>query len=145
MSPNPNTQIVTRYLQQVVSAGDMNGADRLIAENVVFTSPYTPEPIRGREELKQMIGGLHAAFPDFSLREEAVLCEGELVASRWVASGTHTGTPFGPLPASGRKFHITGMSIYRVIDGKIAEGWVNDDTLGMALQLGMATMGARAA
>ncbi|MPZ35378.1 MAG: hypothetical protein GEV13_31125 [Rhodospirillales bacterium] len=71
-----------------------------------------------------------------------LLAEGDVVASRWSAGGTHTGAPFGPLPTSGRKFEITGMSIYLVRDGRIAEGWVNDDTLGMATQLGMASMAA---
>lgn len=145
MSQERNKQIVSRYLREVVSRGEMRNADDLIAENVVFTSPYTPEPIRGRQGLKQMLSGLHAAFPDFYLREEAILCEGDLVASRWVAGGTHTGSAFGPLSPSGRKFQITGMSIYRVRGGKIAEGWVNDDTLGMAVQLGIATTGEQAA
>ncbi|HEX2092698.1 MAG TPA: ester cyclase, partial [Longimicrobiaceae bacterium] len=81
------------------------------------------------------IGGLHAGFPDMRLEEEAVVAEGDLVASRWTVSGTHTG-PFAGLPPSGNRFSITGMSFYRVVDGKIVEGWVNDDNLGMARQLG---------
>lgn len=60
------------------------------------------------------------------------------MASRWIAGGTHTGEAFAGLTATGcRAFRISGMGIYRVRDGKIVEGWVNDDTLGMASQLGM--------
>lgn len=40
-------------------------------------------------------------------------------------------------PASGRQFSISGISIYRLRDGKVAEGWVNDDSLGMLQQLGL--------
>ena len=145
MSVERNKEIVRRYLGQVVSQGDLTAVDDLIAEDVVFTSPYTPQPIRSREGLKQMLGGLHAAFPDFVLREEALIAEGELVASRWIAEGTHSGAPFGPLPPSGKRFRITGMSVYRVRGDRIAEGWVNDDTLGMAVQLGMAAVVAEAA
>jgi steroid delta-isomerase-like uncharacterized protein len=136
----PSTQakeIVRRYLSEVVSGGRLDLADALVAQDLVFASPYTPEPTRDRETFKQMIAGIHAAFPDFFLTELDVVGEGELVASRWVAGGTHTGAAFGPLPATGRSFEITGMSIYRVRDGRIVEGWVNDDTLGMATQLGM--------
>jgi steroid delta-isomerase-like uncharacterized protein len=138
MSVERSKEVVRSYLEQVVSAGNMSKADALVAADVVFISPYTPEPIRGREGLKQMIAGLHAAFPDFRLEEEEGLAEGELVASRWTAGGTHSGAAFAGLPASGRSFRITGMSIYRVRDGRIVAGWVNDDTLGMAMQLGLA-------
>jgi predicted ester cyclase len=39
-------------------------------------------------------------------------------------------------PPSGRRFEIAGTSIYRVRDGRIVEGWVNDDTYLMRAQLG---------
>lgn len=130
-------ETVHRYLQEVVGGGNLVVADELIHEALVFTSPYTPEPTRTREAFIQMITGIHAAFPDFYLDEEEILCEGDLVASRWVAGGTHTGADFAGLPATGRAFRITGMSIYRVLDGRVIEGWVNDDTLGMASQLGL--------
>lgn len=58
------------------------------------------------------------------------------MASRWTATGTHRGDFMGH-PASGRQFSISGISIYRLRDGKIAEGWVNDDSLGMLQQLGL--------
>lgn len=137
MSRQSPTDVVRRYLTEVVSGGRMELADQLIAPDVAFTSPYTPEPLHSREGLIAMLSYLHAAFPDFLLREEASLAEGELVASRWVAGGTHTGAEFNGLPADGRRFEITGMSVYRVADGRIVEGWVNDDTLGMASQLGL--------
>ncbi len=130
-----NRRLVSRYLREVVSDGDLDAADRYVASGIVFTSPYTPEPIRGLAEFKAMIGGLHAAFPDLRLEEEAAVAEGDLVATRWRVHGTHTG-PFGELPPSGRGFSITGMSFYRVVEGRIVEGWVDDDTLAMAEQLG---------
>lgn len=130
-------EIVRRYLNDVVSGGNLAVADELVADAVTFTSPYTPEPARDRATFKQMIAGIHAAFPDFHLRDEHTISEGDLVASRWVAGGTHTGADFAGAPASGRAFRITGMSFYRVHGDRIIEGWVNDDTLGMAAQLGL--------
>lgn len=67
----------------------------------------------------------------------ASLEEDGTVASRWTACGTHRGADFMGLPATGRRLEITGISMYRVKYGKIAEGWVNDDNLGMARQLGL--------
>lgn len=136
MTTADNKALVRRYLEEVVSRGNLAAADQLVAADVVFTSPYTPEPIRDLAGFKQMIGGLHSAFPDMRLDEEDVIAEGDRVASRWVVRGTHQGEFMG-LPPTGRQFAITGMSIYRIAGGKIVEGWVNDDSLGMLQQLGV--------
>lgn len=130
-------QIVRRYLEHYVSGGDTQVAAELIDEAIVFTSPYTPEPVHGRQAFTAMIGALRAAFPDLRIDERALIADGDLVASRWIASGTHTGEPFAGAPASGRRFEISGMSFYRVRDGRLVEGWVNDDNLGMLVQLGL--------
>lgn len=136
MSTELNKAAVRRYLERYVGGGDDAVADELVHADVVFASPYSPEPVHGLDAFKGMIGGLRAAFPDLAIREEDAVAEGELVAARWVATGTHTGGPFAGLEASGRRFEITGMSFYRVRDGLIVEGWVNDDSLGMLGQLG---------
>lgn len=131
-----NKAIVRRYLEQVIGKGDWAVADELLVSDFVFTSPYTPEPVRGREAFKGMIGTLRASFPDMHVEEHAVIAEGDLVATRWLGAGTHTGTPFGALPAGGKHWEMTGMSMYRVREGRIVEGWLNDDTFGMMRQLG---------
>ena len=136
MSTERNKALVRRYLEQVIGKGDWALADQLLTPDFVFTSPYTPEPVRGRDAFKQMIGMLRASFPDMRIEEHAVIAEGDLVATRWIGRGTHTGAAFGPVPAAGRRWEMTGMSMYRVRDERIVEGWLNDDNLGMLRQLG---------
>jgi predicted ester cyclase len=63
------------------------------------------------------------------------LAQGDQVVARWTATMTHTG-PFMGLAATGRKAKVTGMSIQRIIDGKIVEGWDNWDQLGLLVQIG---------
>jgi steroid delta-isomerase-like uncharacterized protein len=138
MSPEDNKALVRKYLEEVVSDGKVDLADEFVAADLVFTSPYTPEPTRSSEDFKRMIGMIHTVFPDMRLTEEAMLCEGDLVASRWTVRGTHRGEFMGA-PPSGKRVTITGMSMYRISDGKISEGWVSDDTLslGVLQQLGV--------
>jgi predicted ester cyclase len=57
------------------------------------------------------------------------------VAIRWRATGTQRGDGLGVKP-TGRSMAITGMSIVRVRDGLIVEGWNNFDVLGMHRQVG---------
>lgn len=54
---------------------------------------------------------------------------------RWTASGTHKGDLLGVL-ATGRPIKITGIDIFRVQDGKLAELWQNWDQLQMLQQIG---------
>lgn len=145
MSPEENKALVSMYLKEVVSEGNVERANEFVAEDLVFTSPYTPEPTRSAGDFKRMIGTLHAVFPDMRLTEEATLCEGDLVASRWTVRGTHRGKFMGA-PPSGNRVTITGMSMYRISDGKIAEGWVSDDALSPeVLQLLGVTQAERSA
>lgn len=132
---SPKT-LVSRYLEQAVSGRDAAAIRELVSPQVVFTSPYTPEPIRGIDGFAGMIAMLHGAFPDLRIHEHGSIAEGDTVASRWTATGTHKGNFMGHAP-TGRAFRISGISVYRVERGCIAEGWVNDDSLGMMMQLGL--------
>ncbi len=124
MLPEENKALVRRYLKEVVSDGNVDRANEFVAADLVFTSPYTPEPTRTSEDFKRMIATLHAVFPDMRLTEEATLCEGDLVASRWTVRGTHRGEFMGA-PPSGKRVTITGMSMYR-----IADVWESEKALG---------------
>ena len=79
--------------------------------------------------------GYRTAFPDLRLTIEAQVSEGDLVVTRWKASGTHQGELFGIAP-TGKQATVTGISLTRVSGGKIAEDWTNWDTLGLLQQLG---------
>ena len=80
--------------------------------------------------------GWRDAFPDLEVRVDKQVAERDLVAVRWTASGTNTGTGNG-IPATGRAVEITGTTLFRMDDGKIAEEWTCADSLGLRKQLGM--------
>ena len=78
------------------------------------------------------------AFPDLQWRVDLVLGEGDLVAARWSASGTHTGG-WGDLAQTGKRADFSGVNIFRFgEDGKVAEIWNHRDDLGLMEQLGAA-------
>ena len=55
---------------------------------------------------------------------------------RWTAVGTNTGDFWG-MPATGKQATVTGITIDRIIGGRIAESWTNWDALGLMQQLGV--------
>ena len=75
------------------------------------------------------------AFPDAQIIIEDQLAEGDMVATRWTARGTHQGELLG-VPPSGNRVEVAGMTISRAEGGKIAEEWNNYDALGLMQQIG---------
>jgi predicted ester cyclase len=67
---------------------------------------------------------------------EDVIAEGETVMTRWSCRGTHKGELNGIAP-TGKQITISGVTIARISNGKIAEGYVNWDAQGLMQQLGV--------
>ena len=127
--------VVRRELEEMYGAGNLEVADEIIAADYVGHDPALPEPIRGPAGVKAAVSGYRAAFPDLRLTIEAQIGEGEILVTRWTAKGTHQGELFG-IAATGKQATVTGISIDRFSEGKIAEDWTNWDTLGLLQQLG---------
>lgn len=111
----------------------------------IFTVPYTSDFIGHagngtftRERSLTEAKGWRKAFPDLKLHIDLIVAENDLVAVRWTATGTNTGTGNG-LPATGKAVKTTGQATFRFVDGKIAEEWASGDTIGLMRQLGLLT------
>jgi len=76
------------------------------------------------------------AFPDLHFDIEDVISDGETVVTRWTATGTHKGDVSG-VPATGKRFSVTGTIFARVRDGKFVDSWGVWDALGLMQQLGV--------
>lgn len=80
--------------------------------------------------------GFRNAFPDLKVVVDLIVAEGDLVSVRWTARGTNTGSGNG-IPATGKHAVVTGTTIFRFVDGAIAEEWTSGDALGLMRQLGL--------
>lgn len=80
--------------------------------------------------------GWREAFPDLNIEINKLLAEEDLVAVRWTARGTNTGSGNG-LPATGRSVETHGTTLFRMADGRIAEEWTCANSLGLMRQLGL--------
>lgn len=80
--------------------------------------------------------GWREAFPDLNITVDKQVAERDLVAVRWTARGTNTGAGNG-IPATDRAVQITGTTLFRMADGRIAEEWTCADSLGLMKQLGL--------
>ena len=132
-----------RFFKEVWTDGKLDLVDELFAPDYVGHSAGSEGPIQGPEGVKEYVGGLLAAFPDLGMTVEDQIADGDSVATRWTARGTHGGDLMG-IEATGRTATVTGITIQRIRDGKIVAGWTNWDTLGLLGQLGVAPQPAPA-
>jgi len=133
MSSEQNKAIVSRFIEEPWK-GNLDVVDELTAGDYIGHDPANPEPLRGPEGVKEFITTYRAAFPDARITVEQQLAEGDLVATRWSGRGTHEGELMG-IQATGKQVTVSGLTISRLLDGKIVEEFQNWDTLGMLQQL----------
>ena len=75
------------------------------------------------------------AFPDLHFTVEDQIAEGDMVANRVTARGTHQGEFMGIAP-TGKQVTVTGITIDRIAGDKLEESWASWDFLGLMQQLG---------
>ena len=122
-----------RYFEEVWNRGDFAVADELLARDYVdHDSSYPPGPEGVRAELSMY----RSAFPDLRFTVEDVIAEGDRVATRVSAIGTHQGDLPG-IPATGTRVTISGIVIFRFENGKAAEAWMSYNFLSLYRQLGV--------
>lgn len=128
--------IARRLIEEAFNSGNLAVVDELVAPEFVNYDAALPEPTRGVEAAKSSIGGYRDAFPDLRMTVEQQIAEGEYVTTRWTGRGTHQGDLFG-MSATGKEATVTGITIDRIVDGRIVESRTNWDTLGLMQQLGV--------
>jgi steroid delta-isomerase-like uncharacterized protein len=134
MSTEENKAIVRRY-QEAYNTNNLDALNEIVASDFVSHSlaPGLPAGLQGGNLMHQMA---MAAMPDYHISNEDLIAEGDRVVARFTMTGTHTGAEFLGLPPSGRQITMTGISIFRLANGKIVEHWANEDALGLLQQLG---------
>ena len=127
-----NKQLVRQAFEAIWNEGDFSVFDTHFSADYVG---HTTDELEGLEDAKRFVTAMRRAFPDFNYTVKDEIAEEDKVVNRWVVHATHQGE-FQGIPATGKQVTITGISIYRVVDGKLVEGWTNADMLGLLQQLG---------
>jgi predicted ester cyclase len=128
--------LVRRLYATLMAKGDSAAAEEILAEDYLdHDIPGVGEG--GRKELIAAVLAVRGSFPDITPTLDPILAEGDLVAVRVQAGGTHTGDPFPPgIPAQGRPISWKEVHVFRCAGDRIAEHWGVFDMLGILQQLG---------
>ena len=139
MSTASNKALSRRWYEEIFNQGKLEVADEICAADYVNLDPYGPPggwPV-GPAATKAVVGTYRTAFPDVVFTVEDQIAEADKVTTRWTAHGTHTGPLPGGIGPTGRSAVISGISIERYENGKMAESRVSWDFMGLLQQLGI--------
>lgn len=145
MSTDDNIQLMRRWFEEVWNDGRLQTIHDLLHPDGVAKGQRSAESeIRGPQEFEKFVREIRGAFPDIKLKVEDVFGADDKVVLRWSGVMTHTGNGLG-MPPSGREVRSRGITIARIRDGQIVEGWDSWDQLGMLEQIGAYTQPSVAA
>src|SRR4051794_18951770 len=126
-----NKSLARKYHDEIFEQGNYDVADAILTPDFTWYAPPQTVSVVGPEAVKQAARDVRAYFGDnLTLSADDVIAEGDRVVIRWTLTGT-VQTDHGGVPVV-----YTGIDIFRVADGKLAELWQNTDDYGLAQQLG---------
>jgi predicted ester cyclase len=125
-----------QWFEQVWNGGDATVMDRFgRADN--FKAHGADGVTRSLDDFKQFHALMTQAMPDLRLEVTHSIEANSMIATYWVATGTHTGNTDALGRATNRKITVEGLSLIRLENGVIVEGWDDYDSAGLLAQLGV--------
>lgn len=120
------------------NAGDLAGYLDLY-DPAIRLHGYAPAPL-DRAAAEGFYRAVWAALPapgrpgpQLDLHE--VIASGDRLAARFTMSGSHA-APFMGVPATGRPYLLSGITILHFAGARVVERWSSADMLGLLVQLG---------
>jgi steroid delta-isomerase-like uncharacterized protein len=126
-----NKAVAARVFEEIFNQGKVQVA------NEIYAPDFVNHGLHRNYDLQEDQAAVHAekkAFPDLRMSVLLMAAEGDLVTVVWVFRGTHTGSGYDGLPPTGVKLELRGITVWRIVDGKIREEWTEFDQLRAAQQ-----------
>ncbi|MBA3603175.1 MAG: ester cyclase [Parachlamydiaceae bacterium] len=124
--------IAEEYANSVWNGKEIGIIDKLIDQDVLIHSLLGD--FNGIIAMKEVVQAWLKAFPDLHVDNEIIIGEDDLVSIQWRANGTHNGEFKGRKP-TGKLVAYSGVSVYRIKDGKIVEYWAYLDMQHLLSQI----------
>jgi steroid delta-isomerase-like uncharacterized protein len=131
----PDNRAIIERFEHAFAANDTSTIDELCDPGLVDHNPVPGNPPT-LEGFKAAIAAYKAAFPDLAVHLGEIVADGDTVATRWSAAGTHEGDMMG-IPPTDKQIAVEGMNFYRLRGGRITDVWTQFDGVGMLQQLGV--------
>ncbi|KAM3100301.1 ester cyclase [Phormidesmis sp. 146-12] len=126
MNPEDSKSTLATLFDEVLTQDRQELIDELYDESYEFIVPklagMTSNVVQGRENFKKRVTAFRNSFPDVVYSIDSFVSSGEIVATSFTFSGTHT-NEFAGFPATNRRVNVTGIHFAQLRDGKIIKTW----------------------
>jgi len=127
-----NKAVAMRVFDEIFNQGKFQVADEIYAPD------FQNHGLHQSVDLKADQEAVHAekkAFPDLRMSVQEMVAEGDKVAVLWTFQGTHTGSGYEGLPPTGTRVEVRGITIWRIVDGRIVEEWSSFSETGAYIRM----------
>jgi steroid delta-isomerase-like uncharacterized protein len=126
-----NKAVAARVFEEIFNQGKFQVADE------IYAGDFVNHGLHKNFDLQADQAAVHAekkAFSDLKMTVDLMVAEGDLVTVVWTFRGTNTAAGYG-LPPTGARIELRGITVWRIVDGKIREEWTSFDDMQAARQL----------
>ena len=124
-----NKSLVRRYLE-ILSGGALEKLDEVIAPDFADRTPGASSQMRGPEAIRESQRRARELFQDIRYTAEDLIAEGDRVAVRYTVHASRIAA------GGGQPIEVTGVTLFRIADGRIREAWIINDQIELFRQLG---------
>ncbi len=136
MSTEHNLDLIHR-MYEALNAQDLDAHDKYWAKDMIWHGPPGFGDIHGIEGFKyEVLKPFYAAFPDYHVKNDFEVAEGNLVAATGFLTAHHQGEWMG-IPPTGKPVKMRFSDFWLVKDGLLSENWVMTDDFSVLVQLGI--------
>ena len=132
--PIDDNETLVRRLIQTWNTGTLDDLHELVAPDISVYYPTMPRPMLGVESYKGFVAWMHSTFAELEIIVEELVAGEEKVVARWRQSCIHVGRLLG-VPATGKPIAWSGITIFRIQDGKVVDERGEENMLGVMWQL----------
>jgi steroid delta-isomerase-like uncharacterized protein len=136
MSPDEMRALVRRHIDEGFNRGDWTVCETTLADDYTAFYGADGEANVGRDHYVRVCRFLRKSFPDVAITIEDLIVDDATIVMRYIERGTLTGRPFLDIEPAGQRYAKPGTTVYQVEDGRLAQSWGVEDTLGWFRQLG---------
>ena len=124
-------------MYDALNAQDLEAQHKYWHDNMVWHGPSGFGDIHGIENFKyKVLKPFYEAFPDYHVKNDIVVAEGEWISATGFLTGTHSGTYLG-VEATGKSIKMQFSDFWTIKDGKFLDNYVMVDNHGVFEQMGL--------
>ena len=124
-------------MYDALNAQDLEAQHKYWHDDMVWHGPAGFGDIHGIENFKyKVLKPFYEAFPDYHVKNDIVVAEGNWISATGFLTGTHSGTYLGVEP-TGKSIKMQFSDFWTIKDGKFLDNYVMVDNHGVFEQMGL--------